>query len=88
MNLFGVAAFTEAADSSVRFTSRVDNKGRVLVCAKSRKALRLKFGSPVEVEIGGQRFSTKVDERGRFSVQSEIRKNSAVIQGEVRRCQP
>jgi len=72
--------------SSVRFTSRVDSKGRVLVGSEIRRLLRLKFGTPITADVDGKEFSTKVDERGRFSVPLEVRKGSAVVEGEVRRC--
>jgi len=72
--------------SSLRFTSKVDSKGRVLIGSEIRRLLRLKFGTPITANVSGLEFSTKVDERGRFSVPLEIRKDANVVQGEVRRC--
>jgi len=74
--------------NSARFTSKVDSKGRVLIGSETRRLLRLEFGTPITANVSGREFSTKVDERGRFSVPIELRKGSAVIQGEVRRCLP
>jgi bifunctional DNA-binding transcriptional regulator/antitoxin component of YhaV-PrlF toxin-antitoxin module len=67
----------------LRFTSRVDKKGRVLVSAQARKILNLRYGSGIFVKINGSAFTSKIDERGRFSVPISVRGTASFVYGEV-----
>jgi len=70
----------------VRFTSRIDRKGRVLISADIRKILKLGYGSEIFVETKSASFYSRIDERGRFSFPSKIRKNYSFVEGKIRRC--
>jgi bifunctional DNA-binding transcriptional regulator/antitoxin component of YhaV-PrlF toxin-antitoxin module len=86
VKLFGVSAFTERAQDLVSFTSRIDKKGRVLISARIRKILRLSYGSRILVKVNSYSFISKVDERGRFSIPTNIRGDSLLVEGKIGRC--
>jgi bifunctional DNA-binding transcriptional regulator/antitoxin component of YhaV-PrlF toxin-antitoxin module len=70
----------------LRFTSRIDKKGRALISASIRKILKLGYGSRIIIKLNGSVFTSQIDERGRFSIPAGIRGDSTFVEGDIGRC--